>query len=210
MERAPIDLFVASTNKKKLAELLKLLDGAPVRLVNPADITNLPEVEETGETFEANAQLKAVSASLATGMLALADDSGLEVGALRGAPGVRSARYASTGPENASDEANRNKLLLALRGVPAAERTARFRCAIAVAFAEIVVIRAAGVVEGSITTEERGAGGFGYDPLFVPFGFTKTFAEMEAAEKAHISHRGRALAELKPRLLEYLTARGER
>lgn len=202
----PETLLVATTNAKKLAELVELLAGAPVRIVGSGDVAGLPEVEESGITFEENAALKATSASAASGFLALADDSGLEVDALGGAPGVRSARYAAAegAAANASDAANRAKVLRELAGVPAARRTARFRCAIAVARDGKVVLRAAGAVEGTILERERGTGGFGYDPLFVPRGHDRTFAEMSSHEKAALSHRGRALAALRHGLLTLL------
>jgi len=195
-----VRLVVASANRKKLAELIELLRGAPVEIVSAAELS-LPDVEETGSTFEENAAIKAIAASRASGMLALADDSGLEVDALGGAPGVRSARYASNGPGNASDADNRAKLLSALRDVAEGRRTARFRCAIAVARGEEVVLRADGSVEGAILDRERGSLGFGYDPLFVPRGATRTFAEMPPDEKARWSHRARALAALRPGLV---------
>ncbi|MFN0204773.1 MAG: non-canonical purine NTP pyrophosphatase [Planctomycetota bacterium] len=220
-------LFIASTNKKKLAELVQLFAGTGVRIVSSADFPELPEVDETGSTFAENAQLKAVSASVYTGLLSLADDSGLEVDALAGAPGVRSARFAATGGGKASDEANRTKLLKELANVSVTNRTARFRCAIAVALRGKVVLQSSGVVEGMIIERERGTGGFGYDSLFVPVGFVKTFAELSPAEKegqekegqspfhngdsppsitgtVPLSHRARALASVKPQLLELM------
>src|SRR5262245_30578719 len=205
-----VRLLVASGNPKKRRELMELLAGAPVEVIGPEVFPNLPDVEETGATFEANADLKAVSASAHAGILALADDSGLEVDALGGRPGVHSARYASEGAANASgtanaggaanasDEANRAKLLRELAGVPEERRTARFRCAIAVARGGKVVLRSAGAVEGRILEAERGSGGFGYDSLFVPRGHERTFAELSSQEKASLSHRGRALAALRP------------
>jgi XTP/dITP diphosphohydrolase len=209
-------LLIATTNAKKLAELEEALAGLPVRLVGLDSFAGLAEVAETGATFEENAALKAVGVASQAFMLTLADDSGLEVDALDGRPGVRSARYASTGDANATDAANRAKLLAELRGVPAAKRTARFRCAIAVARGEEVVLTAAGAVEGRILEAERGSGGFGYDSLFVPLLETqqngmsqitaaeRTFAEMPAEEKLALSHRGRAIAALRPQLLTFL------
>jgi XTP/dITP diphosphohydrolase len=201
-----ISLVVVSANRKKLAELLSLTADLPVCLRSALEFPDLPPVKETGLTFAENAALKAVSASRATGLLALADDSGLEVDALGGAPGVHSARYAATGQGNATDAANRAKLLEALRGVPPVRRAARFRCALAVAREGNVVLRAEGSVEGTILSEERGSGGFGYDPLFLPAGSARTFAEMEAEEKARFSHRARAIEALKPRLRELLAS----
>jgi XTP/dITP diphosphohydrolase len=197
-------LLVATTNKKKLVEIEEALRGLDVELRTLADVKGAPEVDETGATFEENAALKAAALSTHSGLLTLADDSGLEVDALGGKPGVHSARYASAGPGNASDAANRAKLLTELAGVPTARRTARFRCAIAVARGGDVVLRSEGAVEGTILTEERGAGGFGYDPLFVPEGLDKTFGELPAAVKQSVSHRGRALRALFARLAETL------
>lgn len=201
-------LFVATTNKKKLGELVQLLSDTSIRIVSPADFPGLPEVDESGTTFAENAQLKAVSASLHTRLLSLADDSGLEVDALGGAPGVHSARFAATGKDNASDEANRTKLLKELSNIAAPQRTARFRCAIAVAFHGKVVLQSSGSVEGIIIDRERGTGGFGYDSLFVPNGFVETFAELSAMQKSKISHRARALAGLRPQLLQYINILG--
>lgn len=203
-------LFVNSGNKKKLKELLELLGGSEIELIHPGDLPGMPEVAETGSTFEENATIKAVAASLHSGLVSLADDSGLEVDALGGAPGVRSARFAAdlgdvdprTG--NASDAANRIKLLYELRAVPAGRRTARFRCAIAVARDGKLVLQSTGAIEGSILLEEHGAGGFGYDPLFVPEGHTTSFARMSPEEKSSISHRARALTNIKNSLLELL------
>lgn len=184
---------------------MELLAGAPFEIVGAGDISPpLPEIEETGATFDENAALKAQAASLHSGMLTLADDSGLEVDALGGSPGVLSARYATDNNKNASDGANRKKLLFALRDVSAPARSARFRCAIAVARGGKVILTSTGAVEGNIIETERGTGGFGYDPLFVPSGFDRTFAEMSTSEKAAISHRARALASLKPRLVELI------
>lgn len=153
------------------------------------------EVVEDGETFAANAQLKAVTVSREVPGLVLADDSGLEVDSLGGLPGVRSARYAG---EEASDAANRKKLLGALAALPAgASRTARFRCVLVLARGGEVVGVFEGAAEGAIIEMERGAEGFGYDPLFLPTGFERTFAELSRAEKNALSHRGAAVAQLR-------------
>ena len=154
-----------------------------------------PEVEETGTTFLANATLKAVAISRLAGGLVLADDSGLEVDALDGAPGVYSARYAG---EGADDAANNARLLENLAGVPASERTARFRCVMVVARDGEVLADFDGSVEGRIIEAPRGDHGFGYDPLFVPDGHDATFAELGAEIKNGMSHRARALETLVP------------
>jgi XTP/dITP diphosphohydrolase len=182
-------LLIATKNAHKTGEIQAIL-GAGWAVT---DLTAHPEIEapeETGTTFDENAALKAQAASERFPGLVLADDSGLEVDALGGAPGVYSARYA--GPD-ATDATNRAKLLAALTSWPAEERTARFRCAIAVAQNGQVVHTASGAVEGRILDAERGEGGFGYDALFVPTGHAETFAELSGETKNRLSHRARAL-----------------
>jgi XTP/dITP diphosphohydrolase len=172
----------------KVAELAARLDGLGVALVSAADVAGAPEVEETEDTLQGNAALKATALHAHAGLPALADDTGLLVRALGGAPGVYSARYA--GPE-ADDAANRARLLADLDGVE--DRAARFETVLALA-TDAGVRLFTGVCHGRITTEEHGAGGFGYDALFVPDdGDGRTFAEMTRDEKGRISHRGRAL-----------------
>jgi XTP/dITP diphosphohydrolase len=153
----------------------------------------VPDVEETGETFEENARLKALAGSSHYDGWVLADDSGLEVDALGGAPGVRSARFAG---DNADMAENRALLLEKLREVRGKERCGRFHCVLALAKGGEVLRVFHGTIEGVITPAERGSGGFGYDPLFVPEGSCRTFAEMAGAQKHALSHRGRALAAL--------------
>ena len=181
-------LLVATKNAGKVVELQRLLAGR--ELVSLSDFPDAPDVEETGETFEANALLKARAYAAFSGLPTLADDSGIEVDALGGAPGVYSARFA--GPA-CDDEANNAVLLRRLEATPAAERTARFRCALAfVDLAGGIEHVEHGVIEGALLRAPRGAGGFGYDPLFVPTGETRTTAEMPAEEKNAISHRADA------------------
>jgi XTP/dITP diphosphohydrolase len=163
-------------------------------LLDLSSVPALGEVEETGTTFEENAALKALAASAHFDGWVLADDSGLEVDALGGAPGVYSARFSG---EGATDVTNRALLLEKLATVPADQRSARFRCVIALARGGEVLAHFSGAVEGVIIQSEQGAGGFGYDPLFVPEGFGETFAELGAETKNRLSHRGRALAGLK-------------
>lgn len=158
------------------------------------DFPEAPEVEETGDTFLENATLKAVAISRLVPGLILADDSGLEVDALRGAPGVRSARFAG---EKADDAANNAKLLAALEEIPDGKRTARFRCVMVAAEAGGVLAHFDGTVEGGINGAPRGTHGFGYDPLFVPEGFHRTFAELGPDTKNRMSHRARALQALR-------------
>ena len=181
-------LVLATRNPGKVAELAARLDGLGVALVSAADVAGAPEVEETEDTLQGNAALKATALHAHAGLPALADDTGLLVDALGGAPGVYSARYAGPG---ADDVANRARLLADLDGVD--DRAARFETVLALA-TDAGVRLFTGVCTGRITTEERGAGGFGYDALFVPDdGDGRTFAEMTREEKGRISHRGRAL-----------------
>ena len=185
-------LLLATRNPHKTREVREILgDGWEVEdLTARAD---LPDVEETGTTFEENARLKAAAGSAHYDGWVLADDSGLEVDALGGAPGVRSARFAG---DNADMTANRTLLLEKLREVRGKERSGRFHCVLALAKGGKVVRVFHGTIEGVITPAERGSGGFGYDPLFVPQGSCRTFAEMAGAQKHALSHRGRALAAL--------------
>jgi len=188
-------IVLASRNAKKLKELDRIAKaaGLDVRFL-PLDLyPDVPTAPEDEATFAGNARAKALWYARATDQICLADDSGLEVDALGGAPGVHSARYA--GPD-ATDAANRAKLLAALRDVPEARRGARFRCAIALADEEGVIFEADGATEGAILAAERGAGGFGYDPLFLSAELGRTFAEADPVEKDRVSHRGRALAAL--------------
>lgn len=179
----------ASANPHKVAEIMELMEGVVQLDPRPAD---LPDVEEDADTLVANARLKATAVNEATGLPALADDTGLEVLALGGAPGVRTARYAGEPP---NDERNRTKMLDELAGV--SDRSARFRTVALLRFPDGREIVADGVCEGSIAEAERGERGFGYDPLFIARdGDGRTFAEMTMAEKHHLSHRGRAFRAL--------------
>jgi len=188
-------MFVLATaNPDKAAEIEAVLNdsGAPVTLRTRDP--SLPDVEETGVTLEENARLKAIDACERTGLPAIADDTGLEVDALGGAPGVRSARFAR---EHASYEDNVRELLDRLRDVPESLREARFATVAIARWPDGREIAALGTVEGVIATEPRGSNGFGYDPVFVPIeGDGRTFAEMEPAEKHACSHRGRAFRTL--------------
>ncbi len=197
----PQRIVLASANPRKAAELAHILDGAGlgVDLVpRPGDVA---EVVEDAPDFLGNARLKAVALVAATGLAALADDSGLEVDALDGAPGVRSARYAG---EAASDEDNVARVLAGLEAAGALDpeaRRARFRCVIVLRRPDGSEVVADGVVEGTIAASPSGVGGFGYDPVFVPDeGDGRTFAQMGPDEKHRISHRGRALRSLVERL----------
>lgn len=191
-------LVFASRNKGKLVELRDLLPGFDIR---PLD-ESFPDVVEDKDTFEGNALKKALEVSQQMGLPALADDSGLEVDALGGAPGVYSARYAGDGHD---DAANNAKLLAALAGVPADKRTARFRSVLALVDAATgMQLTTEGACEGVILTAPRGTGGFGYDPLFFSPELGMTFAEAGVGTKQLLSHRARAMAAMKPKLLQYL------
>lgn len=193
-----MQLLIATKNKGKIAELKNLFGDLPIQLRSLNDFPNLPDVEETGKTFAENSALKAGAYARQTDLWSLADDSGLEVAALNGAPGVFSARYAG---ENASDEANIEKLLREIGKYDQRQRDARFVCAMAIAdnAGEIKFV-AEGFCSGKIISERRGTNGFGYDPIFIPDGFAETFAEISAAAKQKISHRGRAAA----KIIQYL------
>ena len=199
-------LVFATRNRGKLVELHALLEGSGVRVLGVHEVgRDLPDVVEDADTFLGNAAKKAREVAAATGWPALADDSGLEVDALGGAPGVHSARYAGV---HGDDAANNEKLLRALDGVPPERRTARFRCALVLADPAgplgDAIESADGVVEGVILDAPRGTGGFGYDPLFYCPEIGMTFAEAGVGPKGHISHRARAMARLAPRLRAYL------
>ena len=188
----PTELLVATGNPGKLREIRALLCDLPIRLLSLADFPNIEEVAETGSTFVENAALKAFGYARQAGILTLADDSGLEVDALGGAPGVRSARYLG---DQASYADRMNALLTALKTANGDARTARFICALAIASdKQEMLYTTEGTCEGRIAEAPRGSGGFGYDPVFLPQGFTRTFGELPADLKNTISHRGRALA----------------
>ena len=193
----PDRIVLASANPKKVEELREILtaSGLTVELVpRPPEV---PDVAEDAPDFVGNARLKAVALAAATGLSALADDSGLVVDALGGAPGVRSARYAGDDATDADNVALVLSELSARGATDPAERTARFRCVIVLRAPDGVEVVADGSVEGRLVDAPRGSGGFGYDPLFVPDeGDGRTFAEMDAVEKHRISHRGRALRAL--------------
>lgn len=186
-------VVLASANPHKADEIRAIVGDRFELVARPHDVA---EVVEDADTFEGNARLKAVALVEATGQAALADDSGLEVDALGGAPGVRSARYAG---DRANDADNVAKLLIDLDDRPAREdRTARFRCVIVLRYPDGREVATVGSVEGHVAAEAMGEGGFGYDPVFVPAdGDGRTFAQMNAVEKHAISHRGRALTALR-------------
>ncbi|NOY92236.1 MAG: XTP/dITP diphosphatase [Deltaproteobacteria bacterium] len=200
-------LLVATRNRGKLAELTALFADIPeLRLLCLADLAPLPEVVEDGETFLANAQKKAREMAIASGLPTLADDSGLMVDALDGAPGVYSARF--TG-EHATDAENNAELLRRLAGVPLESRAARFRCVLALATPDGAVgPHTRGECEGRIVFEPRGDAGFGYDPLFEVVSLGRTMAQLTSAEKHALSHRGAAARAMCEPLVDWLARDG--
>jgi XTP/dITP diphosphohydrolase len=188
-----VKLLVATSNAGKLVEIREILTDLPLELVSLRDL-RLPAPDETGTTFHDNAAQKATICARQSGLWTLADDSGLCVEALDGAPGVHSARYAPT------DEERRSRLLQALNGVAREKRAAYFFCAVALSPPEGErLLRAEGRVDGSIALAPRGTNGFGYDPIFLPAEAPgKTLAELESEEKNRLSHRGRALERMRP------------
>jgi len=194
-------LLIATRNSGKLREMRTLLDGLLVRLLSLDAFPDAPEVVEDGATLEENAAKKAAETARACGMCVVADDSGLFVDALDGRPGVHSARYA--GPEPTPQKLCA-RLLRELDGVPPGQRTAHFRCCIVMADAQgSIILTADGRVDGRITEQMRGEGGFGYDPVFFYEPAGRTFAEMRAQQKNSVSHRGRALREFRRKFEDY-------
>jgi len=182
------EIVLATRNTKKIEEIKRITAGMPINIFTLEDYPGCPDVEEDGSTFEENAVKKAATVAKYTGKPALADDSGLEVDALNGAPGTFSARYAG---EGADDRKNVEKLLKDMQFLK--DRKARFVCCIALAYPDGHINTFYGYVRGSIGTEPRGFKGFGYDPVFYPEGHSRTFAEMSDQEKDTLSHRGVAL-----------------
>ena len=186
-----VKLLIATNNPGKLREYQEILAGLSVELVSPVNAGLTLDPEETGSTFEENAIIKARVFAQASGLLTLADDSGLEIDALNGEPGVYSARYGNT---TKKDHQGRYQLVLEkLTNIPSEKRTARFKCVVALATGERLVGTADGAVEGVITFAPKGEGGFGYDPIFFVSEFDRTMAELTSDEKNSISHRGRAV-----------------
>ncbi|NPV27175.1 MAG: XTP/dITP diphosphatase [Firmicutes bacterium] len=194
-------IVLATKNLGKIREFAELLAGWPVRVLSIRDWPDLPEIIEDGATFAENALKKARAVCQHTGLLALADDSGLEVDYLGGAPGVLSARFAG---EPIDDDRNNRKLLTLLEGVPLEQRTARFRCVIAIVTPTSESFLTEGICEGIIGQELAGTGGFGYDPLFYLPAYGRTMAQLSLEVKNSISHRAKALREASRVLLELL------
>ena len=191
--------IVATKNKGKMKEIEEILTGLPYEVVSMEEAGISQDIDEYGSTFEENALIKAREIAEITGEMVMADDSGLEVDFLNGAPGIYSARYAG---EGASDSDRNNKLLNELKDVPFEKRTARFVCAIAVVFPEGESFTVRGACEGYIGFEPRGNHGFGYDPLFFMPEYHRTVAEMSSEQKNQISHRGNALRQMLKKLKE--------
>ncbi len=185
---------LATKNKGKLKELQELLRELDIEILSLDDFPEVGKIVEDGKSFFENAMKKAKTVSEKTGLLAIADDSGLEVDALQGKPGIYSARFAG---EDATDAKNNEKLLLEMKDIPIEKRGAQFRCVIVAYRPDGKWIKTEGICRGTITTEPRGEKGFGYDPVFLPEGLNKTMAELSMEEKNKISHRGKALLELK-------------
>jgi len=195
-------IVLASRNRKKLREMADQLTCYRLQLISAADLPYVPDVEEGAHSFAENAALKAASVARATGHWSLGDDSGLEVDALNGAPGVLSSRYAGS---NSADGDNNRKLLEQLADVPDQQRTARFVCYLAVADpGGTIRLEVDGACRGRIIQADRGGGGFGYDPLFLIPEYHRTFGELSPVVKSVLSHRARAFQRLLPRLVALL------
>jgi XTP/dITP diphosphohydrolase len=188
-----MEIVLATRNRKKIEEIHRILAGTAISILSLGDFPLCPEVEEDQETFKGNAIKKAVETARFTGRIAVSDDSGIEVDALKGEPGVRSARYAG---EGAGDRANLEKLLKTMEGLPPGKRSGRFVCIIALAFPDGRAESFDGIVEGTVGLKPAGSGGFGYDPAFYPLGQDRSFGQMTAAEKDVLSHRRIALDKL--------------
>jgi XTP/dITP diphosphohydrolase len=216
-------ILIGTTNKGKVAEFSAMLPPSPKAIAGQAggniewvgladtlgiNFPDIPEIAEDGATFAENASKKALGYAKATGLWTIADDSGLVVDALDGAPGVNSARFSGRKPKNQPrteiDRANIDKLLNMMKSVPSDKRTARFVCSLCLAEPNGILLQTEGILEGTIAGATAGANGFGYDPIFLPAGQSKTAAQLRPEEKNAISHRGRAIAALKPKLAELL------
>ena len=204
----PLEIIIATRNRHKVRELARLLALRGIRWRSLAEFPQMPLIEETGRTFDANAVKKARSVARAIGALALADDSGLEVDALHGAPGIRSARFAG---EPSDDRANNEKLLRVLEGMPMSRRTARYRCSLALASPTRLLAVTRGTWSGRVATHPAGHRGFGYDPIFLVPRYQRTVGQLPAGVKRRLSHRAQAADRLRPilhRLLRRAAATG--
>jgi XTP/dITP diphosphohydrolase len=194
-------IVIATRNPGKVREIRSILAGSPYELIGAEGFSDWVPPSEDADDYLTNALTKARSLAEMAGIPAVADDSGIEADALGGAPGVRSARYAG---EIASDAENLGKLLVELRDVPDLDRRGRFRCVAVCATPAGESVSAEATVEGFIIREPRGSGGFGYDPVFLPDGFDRTTAELDAEEKDRISHRGKAFRALEEKMTRFL------
>ncbi len=197
-------IVIATTNLGKKRELEQMLDSE-VEILSLRDFKNIKEVEENGQSFAENARKKAIGYAKQTNMYTLADDSGLEIDALGGAPGVHSARFSGTHKNHSSsliDHENIEKVLQLMKEVPKSKRTARFVCSLCLASPEGVIFEVEGQLEGLITSKKYGDNGFGYDPIFYVPSMDKTTAQMSEEEKNSISHRGEAIKKFKEQLLK--------
>lgn len=197
----PLELLVATRNKKKLQEIREILSGLDLKITSLLDYEGSPKIVEDGRTFAQNAIKKAATIALFSGKLVLGEDSGLEVLFLRNRPGVYSARYSGSG---ATDKKNNLKLLRELKGVPLKKRTARYRCAVALADAKHLIGVVSGSCKGLIGFRSRGTFGFGYDPLFIIKKYGKTFAQLGPQVKHKMSHRYKALKKARQLIESYL------
>jgi XTP/dITP diphosphohydrolase len=193
-------IALGTKNKDKRAELSKMLAKSGIEVLSMSDFSDCPEAEETGKTFLANARIKAGKYARHTKILTLADDSGLMVNCLNGKPGVYSARFAG---ENCTYDDNNKKLLRLLKKVPASKRGAKMVCVMALYDGRKFIGSVKGECKGRIVEKEAGKNGFGYDPVFMPDGYGRTFAQLTLAEKSAVSHRGKALRAAKKAILEY-------
>lgn len=198
-------MLIATTNKGKLREILAVLKNEPIEIVTPDELNIVLDYEETSDDIHLVARKKSIYAWLKSGLPSLAEDTALEVDALGGLPGARAKVFFG---ENVSDTERWRGLLKLMEGIPLEKRTARFRCAMAVAFSENDLLAAEGVLEGVIATEPRGESGFGYDPVFFVPSLGKTLAELSIDEKNSISHRAKALLALLPQILNRLKNKG--
>lgn len=203
MSPAVREVLAGTTNPHKAEEIRRILSDFPLDVLDLSGWEAIPEVPEEGRTFEENAITKARFYARLTGLVTIGEDSGLEVDALGGEPGIYSARFAG---ETSGDDENNRLLLEKLRGVPPGERTARFRCAMALSSPERLIFTCHGSAEGIIAGECRGESGFGYDPLFFVPGYGGTFGELGPGVKDRLSHRARALAEFRERFGDYFSA----
>ncbi len=197
-----MELVIATRNEKKRQEIVELLEGLDVKVRSLSDIPFAPEVIEEGKSFKENAATKAIEVAKFTGMMALADDSGLEVDVLCGEPGVHSARFAG---EDQNDEANIQKLLKLMEGVPEEKRKARFRCCVAIARPEGLVRVVEATCEGIIGLRPEGSYGFGYDPVFIIPDYNQTFAQLGPEIKNRISHRAKAVKKARKIISGYVS-----